>query len=113
MSGSQWAERAQRFGISVAVVNGEIIQLNPRSEEYFPRTKEKSFGKAMENVIPKVEVGAGERAKFKEGMRKIDARYAKNGSKKPFLLGGTPAWGDITIASYVRWMGLFGERDSQ
>lgn len=67
----------------------------------------------MENIIPKVEVGTGERAKFKEGMREIDAWYAKNGCKKAFLLGGTPSWGGITIASYVRWMGLFGERDIQ
>ncbi|KIM41198.1 hypothetical protein M413DRAFT_445896 [Hebeloma cylindrosporum] len=88
-------------------------KLSPRSEEYFRRTREKSFGKAMEDIVPKGEVAVAEWAKFKEGMGKIDAWYAKNRGKGPFLLGETPSWGDIVIASYFLWMRIVWGEDSQ
>jgi glutathione S-transferase len=88
-------------------------KLSPRGEEYFRRTREKSFGKAMEDIVPKGEVAVAEWAKFKDGMGKVDAWYAKNGGKGLFLLGETPSWGDIVIVSYLVWMKIVWGEDSQ
>jgi len=49
----------------------------------------------MEDIAPKGEVAVAEWAKFKDGMGKVDAWYAKNGRKGLFLLEETPSWGDI------------------
>ena len=58
----------------------------------------------MEDIAPKGEVAVAEWAKFKDGMGKVDAWYAKNGGKGLLLLEETPSWRDIVIASYLVWM---------
>ena len=78
--------------------------LTPRSQEYFRRTREKTFGKVLEDIAPKGEAAVAEWAQFRDGLGKVDAWYAKNGGQGPFLLGETPSWGDIIVASYLKWM---------
>ena len=95
------------------VIPAICSKLSPRGEEYFRRTREKSFGKTMEDIVPRGEVAVAEWAKFKDGMGKVDAWYAKNGGKGLFLLGETPSWGDIVIASYLVWMRIVWGEDSQ
>jgi len=74
---------------------------------------EKFFGKALEDVAPKGEYAVAEWAQFRDGMGKVDAWYAKNGGKGPFLLGETPSWGDIVVASYLIWLRVVWGEDSQ
>jgi len=88
-------------------------KLHPSSQEYFRRTREKSFGKAIEDITPKGEVAVAQWAKFEEGMRNVDAWYVKNGGKGPFLLGETPSWADIVVASCLVWMRIVWGEDSQ
>ena len=77
--------------------------LTPRSQEYFRRTREKSYGKALEDIAPKGEAADAEWARFRDELGKADVWYAKNGGQGPFLLGATPSWGDITVASFLKW----------
>jgi hypothetical protein len=90
-----------------------VASLAPRGEEYFRRTREKSFGKAMEDIVPKGKVAVAEWAKFKDGMRKVDVWHAKNSGKGLFLPGETPSWVDIVIASYLVWMRIVWGEDNQ
>ena len=56
---------------------------------------------------------ADEWAQFKDGLGKVDAWYAKNGGKGPFLLGETPSSGDIDVASCLNWLRVIWGDDSQ
>lgn len=76
--------------------------LNPPSNVYFRRTREASFGKPLEEVIPQGDEAITEWAKFKDGLGKVDVWYSKSGG--PFLLGNTPSWADLVIGSWVIWL---------
>jgi len=95
------------------IVPAASNKLNPRSQEYFRRTREKTFGKALEDIAPKGEVAIVEWERFKDGLGKADAWYAKNGGQGPFLLGETPSWGDIIVAGYLNWTRVVWGDDSQ
>ncbi|PPR00407.1 hypothetical protein CVT26_009692 [Gymnopilus dilepis] len=88
--------------------------LNPSSEAYFRRTREAMFGKTMEDLTPTGEAGAAEWAKFEKGLGNVNEWYNKNGGKGPFLLGETPSWGDLVVASYLIWLRIiFGAESRQ
>ena len=96
------------------VVPAISLSLNPRSEEYYRRTREKAFGKAIEDIAPKGEEADSEWTKVKDGLAKVDAWYAKNGGEGPFLLGKTASWGDMVVASFfVALRLLWGEENEQ
>jgi glutathione S-transferase len=87
--------------------------LTPQSQAYSRRTREKSLGKALEDISPKGEAAVAEWARFRDGLGKVDTWYAKNGGKRPFLLGETPSWGHIIVASYLNWTRKVWGDDSQ
>jgi glutathione S-transferase len=95
------------------VVPKICFALKPRSEEYYRRTREKVFGRAIEDIAPKGEAADAEWEKFKDGLAKVDAWYAKNGGKGPFLMGEMASWGDIVVASYLITLRILWEEDSQ
>ncbi|KIM38462.1 hypothetical protein M413DRAFT_75837 [Hebeloma cylindrosporum] len=88
-------------------------KLNPRSIEYYRRTRKIWLGKEMEDVAPKGEAAVAQWAQFKNGLAKVDAWYAKNGGEGPFLLGKTPSWGDITVASCLILFRIVWGKDSE
>jgi len=95
------------------IVPAIYFTLNPRSEEFYRRTREKAFGKTIEDIAPKGEAASAEWAKFKDGLAVIDTWYAKNGGAGPFLLGETASWGDIVVTSYFVAMRTVWGKDSQ
>jgi len=95
------------------IVPATYAILTPRSQEYYRRTREKSFGKSLEDIAPKGEAAVAEWAKFRDGLGKVDAWYAKNGGQGPFLLGETPSSGDIDVASCLNWLRVIWGDDSQ
>lgn len=107
------------FGGSLSALWSFIIlassaKLSPRGEEYYRRTREKAFGKPIEDIAPKGDAAVVQWAKFKDGLGKVDAWYAKSGGDGPFLLGETPSWGDIIVVSYLVWLRtIWGEDSSQ
>jgi glutathione S-transferase len=84
--------------------------LNAPSAEYFRRTREAHFGKTMEDLFPKGEVGVVEWAKVQEGYTKTASWFAKTG---PFMMGDTPSWADFVVASYTLWSRIIWGEDSQ
>ncbi|PPQ95558.1 hypothetical protein CVT26_008585 [Gymnopilus dilepis] len=78
--------------------------LNAPSAEYFRRTREASFGKTLEELLPQGDRAKEEWAKVQEGMGKVSQWYEKNGGKGPFLLGETASWADLFVASYLVYM---------
>lgn len=53
----------------------------------------------MEDLALEGDVAVAQWAQFRDGLGEVDAWYAKNGGEGPFLLGETPSWGDIVVAS--------------
>lgn len=77
-------------------------KLNPRSEEYFRRTREIRFGgRVLEDVVPKGEDRVKQWKEFEDGYGKIDAWLQRG--KGPFLMGDTVSFGDFVVAGYILW----------
>jgi len=87
------------------------LKLNPPSVAYFRRTREATFGKTLEDLVPKGDDAVAQWAKLKDGLGKVDAWYAKSGG--PYLLGNTASWADIVVACYFIWMRIIWGEDSQ
>ncbi|KAL0961166.1 hypothetical protein HGRIS_006138 [Hohenbuehelia grisea] len=86
--------------------------LNPRSEEYFRHTREQSFGKRLEDVVPVGEVREKEWGKIKAGFETFDGFLLK--SEGEFVMGNTISWADITIVSFLIWFKrVFGETSQE
>ncbi|KDR83237.1 hypothetical protein GALMADRAFT_875468 [Galerina marginata CBS 339.88] len=82
----------------------ECEKLNPRSSEYFRRTRERTFGKKLEDLAPQGPDRVREWAKVERGLGKADAWLRKNGGSGPFMLGTTPCWADFVIGGYMAWI---------
>jgi len=95
------------------ILPATCFKLNPPSHEYFRRTREAAFGKKMEELVPTGEEGAVKWAKFQKALGTVDGWYSKNGGKGPFLLGETPSWADLVVASYLIWFRIIWGEDSQ
>ncbi|KAJ7159108.1 hypothetical protein C8R43DRAFT_994922 [Mycena crocata] len=78
--------------------------LNPRSNDYYVRTREESFGKKLQDVVPKGE----------EPWREVEAGWGEvSGWMKedgPFVLGQEVSFADFVIGADLQWcMKAFGE----
>ncbi|KAJ7222192.1 hypothetical protein GGX14DRAFT_175374, partial [Mycena pura] len=85
--------------------------LRPKSEEYFVRTREASFGKKLVDMTP---TGEAHKAAWKEveaGFGKVD-RWLNEGSNEgaPFVMGDRISFADFMIAGELQWcVKAFGE----
>ncbi|KAF8157811.1 hypothetical protein B0H34DRAFT_706156 [Crassisporium funariophilum] len=99
------------------ILPATCLKLNPPSEAYFRRTREQSFGKKLEDLVPKGQAWAEEWAKVQDGLGKVDAWLSKDSGgqrKGPFVLGDTISWGDLVIASYTIWLKIvWGENSKE
>jgi len=84
-----------------------------RSEDYYRRTREISFGKTLEDVVPVGNERIEEWAKFREGLNKVDQCFAKTDAKGPFVMGDTISWSDIFVSSYLIWFKIVWGEDSE
>jgi glutathione S-transferase len=78
--------------------------LNPRSREYFRRTREADEGKALEELSP-TEKRAEQFTSLQKGYNRLARCYEKNGTdgKGKFLMGDQISYGDFIIASWLMW----------
>ncbi|OCH88479.1 hypothetical protein OBBRIDRAFT_758180 [Obba rivulosa] len=84
-------------------------QLNPRSEEYFRRTREISrgpmYGEKLEDWAPP---GSEKRAKLwkdiKTGFARIAGWLTADGKDKILFMGDKVSYADITVAGWVVWV---------
>ncbi|TCD64126.1 hypothetical protein EIP91_004507 [Steccherinum ochraceum] len=94
------------------VVFATCKHLNPRSYEYFKRTREESLGK-LEEVVPEgTEKGEGKWKELEEGMTKV-AKWFEAGGDKPFVGGDLPIYADTQVASKLIWARTVLGKDSK
>lgn len=85
--------------------------LNPRSEEYFRRTREQAAGKKIEEITPVGDARAVGWGKYREGLGKVDSWYQK--SAGPFVMGESITFADITVVSWLVFLKIIFGEDSQ
>ena len=75
--------------------------LNPRSEDYYRRTREAKFKVKLDSVADKREMlmAAGQ-----EGWTKLASLLAKNGPDTSFFYGDTPSYADVIVTAFLLWM---------
>lgn len=107
------------FGVSFAecievarafIIPVTCLRLNPVSAEYFRRTREISYGKKLEDVIP---TGTEEWRKVEQGMDKLHSYLVSTDDKGPYMLGDTISWSDLMISSYLYWLKVIWGEDSK
>ncbi|KAF8625627.1 hypothetical protein AX17_006812 [Amanita inopinata Kibby_2008] len=82
--------------------------LNPRSQEYFRRTREAMLGKKLEDVAPRGEQADTAWKRIKSGYEKLDEFLQLSGG--PYMMGQTISYLDISIVSWTLWLRcIFGE----
>ncbi|KAF5377892.1 hypothetical protein D9615_006807 [Tricholomella constricta] len=77
--------------------------LNPSSEAYFRRSREKTFGKKIEDIAPTGSAMEMEWAKVKAGFGAIDGWLQKGKADGPYFLGKEPTFADFVVASFILW----------
>lgn len=83
--------------------------LNPRSVEYFRRTREEAFGKKLEELASE-----GDWKKLESELDSLKKCLDANGEGKDLLLMGDKiTWADIEIASWLRWMKMVVGEESE
>ncbi|TFK34998.1 hypothetical protein BDQ12DRAFT_737857 [Crucibulum laeve] len=93
-------------------------RLNPRSADYFKKTRQEWFRKPLENVLP---VGKERDRKWKEvreafvGLDEWLAYSAKfRGEKSSFMTGENPIFIDFVIGGQLLWLkSILGERSEE
>lgn len=76
--------------------------LNPRSNEYFRRTREHAFGKALEDLRPSGEYATTRWAELKANLDKVDGWYSKIDGT--FIMGSEVSWADLVVAAHLIWL---------
>ncbi|KAF7299208.1 GST N-terminal domain-containing protein [Mycena indigotica] len=84
--------------------------LNPRSREYFLRTREVSFGKPLAEVLPKGEEHTAKWAETKAAFAKIDGWIQASGG--PFMMGDIVSLADFVVAGEMHWVRIALGADS-
>ncbi|KAF8905402.1 hypothetical protein CPB85DRAFT_1224717 [Mucidula mucida] len=79
---------------------GQYAALNPVSQAFFKPSKEKIFGKNLEDFVPRGEEGVREWKKVMKGFDAMDKWYGEN----PFVLGEQLSFADMEIAAFVLWI---------
>ncbi|KAF9531771.1 hypothetical protein CPB83DRAFT_868076 [Crepidotus variabilis] len=85
------------------LVPAEGEKLTVVSQEYFRRTREKMYGKSLEDVPPKGQDKVREWAKLKDNMGVVNEWYCMSGNPGPFLLGETASWADFLVGAIFIW----------
>ncbi|PPR05025.1 hypothetical protein CVT24_010218 [Panaeolus cyanescens] len=95
------------------LIPAECEKLNPKSKEYFYRTRSEKFVKPLETTLPTGEEGEKQWAKFKGALDIIDGWYAATDYLGPFLMGDKVGFGDVLVASYLTWAKVIWENETK
>ena len=88
--------------------------LNPESQEYFRRTREVTFGRMLEDVVPKGEEREVKWGKVREEFGRIDGWYQAGREDGMFVLGDRICFADFVHASFLLWMKkIWGEESME
>lgn len=87
-------------------------QLNPRSQEYFRRTRELSYGKKLEELTPTGREHEESWQKLELGFGKIGELMTKDGQETPFAMGDTITFADFALGGFLKWILVLWGEDS-
>jgi len=85
-------------------------QLNTASSEYFRETREKRFGKKMEEFCPEGPEREAAYKKAETGFSKIASYLDENGDA-PFVTGNEIVYADLYLGSFLKWMKTVSENE--
>jgi len=85
-------------------MTGMLPKMNPRTIEFFRRTREAVFKKKLEELEPHGEARVAQFAAAKEGFSKLAAIYSSNGGDKPYFYGNVPSYADLILVAYLLWI---------
>ena len=85
------------------VISPTCVNLNPRSEEYFRRTREATFKCKIEEISPAGPKRDEGWAKVKEGLSTLDQLLSTNGKDAQSYLENTFSFADAIVVSYLLW----------
>jgi len=88
-------------------------KLNPASKEYFRRTREISFGKKLEDLVPTGNDRTEAWGSFKKGMDTIHSYLISTDNKGPYMMGDKISWSDLVLFSFLYWWKVIWGEDSQ
>lgn len=86
-----------------AVIAPTCHTLNPRSEEYFRRTREATFKCKIEEIAPAGPKGDEVWALVKEGLSTLSQVLSKNGPDAQFYLNDQFSYADAIVVSFLEW----------
>jgi glutathione S-transferase len=84
--------------------------LNPSSEEYFRRTREKRFGMELDAFEKSEKGGAAAWAGAEPALKQI-AELLKEDSSGPFFMGSTPSYADFMLVGFMKMFDRIGQLD--
>lgn len=97
------------------IIPPECMILNPRSAEWFSRTREEIFRvKRLDDMLPPTKAQyAKEWAKIEDGLTKTAKWFAKNEGGGPFIMGVEPCWADFVVGGYMQWIRCVWGKESE
>ncbi|KFY43934.1 hypothetical protein V494_01755 [Pseudogymnoascus sp. VKM F-4513 (FW-928)] len=92
---------APLYGLWMPLVSTNI--LNPRSKEYFDRTREEDEGLPLPELLAKTEKREEEAwGEAREGLRELAALLEEN-EKGPFFMGDVVSYADMVVLSWLQF----------
>ncbi|KAL1751595.1 hypothetical protein FB107DRAFT_278506 [Schizophyllum commune] len=92
------------FPVFSIVAEGCYGVMSERTAMYFRETREKMFGKTLEELWGDTAAIAKGWVEMKEGLDWVERLVQENGDDKLYLLGDSPVEADLAIASAFQWI---------
>ncbi|TFY77603.1 hypothetical protein EWM64_g6406 [Hericium alpestre] len=92
-----------------------VRALTPRGAEYFRRTREKAFGRKLEEIAPEGAVWDEHWRGVLAGLSAIQSWIGagKDGKERMFVMGDVPSFADVVLISHLVWLKIVGGVDSK
>ncbi|TRM68739.1 hypothetical protein BD626DRAFT_425811 [Schizophyllum amplum] len=89
-----------------AMLEGAFGLFNPSSAAYFRETREKMWGKTLEDMFSDTVAVKKAWTGLKEGLDWLENTIKESGEGSMFLLGSTVTYGDLVIGSTFKWLSI-------
>jgi len=101
------------FAIFQRAAVESMLQLPPRSQEYFRRTREEWFGVRLEEMAPEGEKRDALWKKTREVFAEVHKWMNANGEGRLFVMGDTPSFADAVLVSFMIYLKVILGSDSK
>ncbi len=77
--------------------------LNPTSQVYYRTTREKAWGKTLEDITPSGDSRVEQWKKVEAGFSGMAVWYSKKSEEGPFIMGSEVSWTDFVVGGHLMW----------